>query len=57
MATAFVPRETREGNFTARDEWLDRALRLEAEGKSAGMVNMALNKAIEFENYAVAQPK
>ncbi len=32
--------------------WLDKAVRLEGEGKSAAMVNMAFKKAIDFENMA-----
>lgn len=36
--------------------WLDKAVVMEAEGKSASLVNRALDRACEFENYAFTLP-
>lgn len=36
------------------NEWLDKAVRLEADGKSERMVSMALDKAVALENEAFA---
>lgn len=54
--TGFLPRATRAENLQQAAEWLDRAVRLEGEGKSASMVNMAFNRALQFENHAFTLP-
>lgn len=55
-ASGFTPRATRQENLTQAYEWLDRAVRLEGEGKSASMVNMAFNRALQFEDHAFTLP-
>lgn len=48
----FKPEATKELNIAKANSWLNRAIKVEAEGKSVGMVNMALNKAVDYENAA-----
>lgn len=46
--------QDKEHNLSEARRWLDKALALEAEGKSEKMVSMALDKAVKFENAAFA---
>lgn len=50
----FKPEPTKEANLEKATAWLNRALKVEAEGKTVGMINMALNKAVDYENAAFA---
>lgn len=36
----------------AAERWLAKAVQMEAEGKPPGLVNKALDKAVEYENAA-----
>lgn len=47
---------TREANIKTAYEWLDRAVRLEADGKSKSMIDMALNRAVTYEDHAFTLP-
>jgi len=48
----FQPKATKEENVAAANDWLGKAIRLEGEGKSEKMVDMALGRACEFEDAA-----
>ncbi len=52
LTANFNPEVTKGANLKKANSWLDRAVKVEAEGKSAGMINMALNKAVDYENAA-----
>ena len=49
----FVPRSTKEENLAESKRWLDKAVSLETDGKSAAMVNLAFNKAHDYEKAAL----
>lgn len=55
-ATGFLPRATRSENLQQAHEWLDRAVRLEDEGKTASIVNLAFKRALDYENHAFTLP-
>jgi hypothetical protein len=48
----FTPEKTSEANREKANNWLDKAVRLEADGKSKKMVAMALDRACEYEDAA-----
>ena len=54
MANIFAPKATKEENRSEANRWLDKAVGFEAEGKSEKFVDLALRKAIDFENAAYA---
>ena len=47
---------TRQDCYVERDKWLDRGVKLEDDGKSDNMVNLAVNKAGEYEAHGAAKP-
>ena len=54
LSKNFVAAPTPEENRAKALHWLEKALNLEAEGRSAKMIDMALNKACDYENAATA---
>lgn len=49
----FVPEATPALNAEKAAYWLDKAVKLEGEGKSDKMVSMALDKAHDYEKAAL----
>ena len=45
--------KTKEELVADANRWLDKGVKLEAEGKSATMVNKCLEKAVNFEDQAM----
>lgn len=43
-----------EEKMAAAERWLEKAIQLEKEGKSSGLVNKALEKACDLEKQALA---
>ncbi len=52
LSKNFTPEPTRQANLAKANHWLDKAVQFESDGKSANMVNLALNKACDYENAA-----
>jgi len=48
--------KTRDQGIEKALSWLDKALKLEADNKSSGMVDRALQRAVEYENAAFELP-
>ena len=48
----FMPKATAEDNQQQSDHWFGKACQYELEGKSDGILKMALNKALDFETAA-----
>ena len=52
ISKTFKPLATVKDNQVASEEWLEKAARYEREGKSAGILKMAFNKALDYETAA-----
>ena len=50
----FKPMPTKAENLSEAARWLDKAVKLEDDGKTAKMVDLAFAKAVAFENAAFA---
>lgn len=53
-AMKFTPKPTKAENIEAAKHWLQKAIDLEQDKKSEGIVNKALDRAIAYEDAAVA---
>lgn len=49
-APGFTPAATAQENYTNAYSWLEKAIRMEGEGKPAGLVSKALDRACAYEN-------